>query len=89
MSDEDELDDIEIEYSPLCKSITEGEVTIDIMIYKDGHHGWILEVEDGFGGSTLWDDSFFTDQAALDEVSKTIEEEGVSCFIRPPDEQLH
>ena len=89
VSDDDDPDDFEIEYSSLCRSITEGEVTLDITIYSDGNYGWILEIEDEFGGSTLWDEPFFTDQAALDEAMKIIEAEGVSSFIRPPDSKLH
>jgi uncharacterized protein len=89
VSIEDELDDVEIEHSPLCRTVTEGDFSINILIYKDGNYGWILEVEDEYGCSTLWDEPFFTDQAALDEAMKTIEEDGVSSFIRPPDELLH
>ena len=39
-----------------------------------------MEVVDEDGTSTVWDDLFDTDQAALDEVLKTIKEEGLSAF---------
>ena len=41
---------------------------------------WVLEVVDEDGTSTVWDDLFDTDQAALDEAFKVIREEGLSAF---------
>jgi len=42
-----------------------------------GGDGWLLEVVDEYRNSTVWDDSFGTEQAALDEVLKTAEKEGM------------
>ena len=36
-----------------------------------------------------WDDLFPTDQAALDEAMRTIEEEGLATFLHPPNGNLH
>jgi uncharacterized protein len=70
-----------IVHSPLECQITRDEVTVSIYIYRgDTDPGWLLEVEDHLGGSTCWDDPFPTDQAALDEALKTIEEEGIGSF---------
>ncbi len=44
---------------------------------------WSLEVVDENGTSTVWDDLFDSDQAALAEVMKTIDEEGLGPFIVP------
>ena len=44
-----------------------GETAVEIEIYEDGKGGWLLEVVDEFGNSTVWDDSFPTDNAALAE----------------------
>ena len=41
---------------------------------------WSLEIVDEDGTSTVWDDLFDTDQAALDEAFKVIREEGLSAF---------
>jgi hypothetical protein len=41
--------------------------TVEIQIYDDGKDGWLLEVVDEFGNSTVWDESFLTDDAALAE----------------------
>ena len=44
---------------------------------------WSLEVVDENGTSTVWDDLFDSDQAALEEVMKAIDEEGPAPFIVP------
>jgi len=43
--------------------------------------GWTAEVVDQYNNSTVWDGEFETDQAALDEVLKDIQEEGIEAFI--------
>jgi len=39
---------------------------------------------DEYGNSTVWNDQFDTDQAALDEAKKVIREEGIEALIGPP-----
>lgn len=52
-----------------------------IEIYRlEDNPTWSLEVVNEEGTSTVWDDLFDADQAALDEVMKTIKEEGLSAF---------
>lgn len=86
-----EDDDVEIEFSPLCGKLKCDGTEIEILIYRTegSTAGWSLEVVDEEDGSTVWDDLFDTDQAAMDEVMRTIEEEGISVFLRSPDELLH
>jgi hypothetical protein len=86
-----EDEDIEIEYSTLSQSLNRDGVAVEIQIYRieGSGAGWTLEVEDEEGGSTVWDDEFKIEQAALDEVMKTIKEEGMSVFLRPPDNELN
>jgi uncharacterized protein len=57
---------------------------VEIQIYEDGKGGWLLEIVDEFGNSTVWDESFLTDQAALTEALKTIEREGIASVIGSP-----
>ena len=68
--------------SPLSQTISSEGKTVQVDIYEDGNGGWILEVIDEFNNSTVWDDSFETDSAALTEAKKTILAEGVSPLIR-------
>lgn len=68
--------------SPLSREITQDGITIRVHIYRgEDDEGWILEVVDHSGASTVWDDKFATDQAALDELLRTIEVEGIGTFL--------
>lgn len=67
--------------SPLCRSVTRDGKTVQIDIYEDGNNGWLLEIVDEYNNSTVWDDSFSTEQTALDEALKTINEEGIDVLI--------
>ena len=84
-------DDIEIESSPLCRKMEQNGIEVEIHIFRiqGSDEGWSLEVVDEESNSTVWDELFDTDHAALDELMRTIEEEGISVFLHPPDDQLH
>lgn len=71
-------------HSPLCQDVTRDGKTVRVEIYEDGKGGWILEVVDQNHTSTVWDDSFPSDQAALDEALRTIDDEGISPLIGDP-----
>lgn len=71
----------EVIMSPLCQEISSGGSAVQVDIYRGGDEGWILEVVDEHGNSTVWDDPFPTDIAALTEVKKTILEEGIQTLI--------
>ena len=71
----------EIEMSPLCQEVSSGGSTVKVEIYADGANGWILEVVDEHGNSTVWDDPFPTDTAALTEVKRVIVGEGIQTLI--------
>jgi uncharacterized protein len=70
--------------SPLSRHIERDGTTVKIEIYGDGTGGWQLEVMDEFGNSTVWDDEFPTDSAALAEVLNTIDNEGIASLVRSP-----
>jgi uncharacterized protein len=70
-------------HSPLCQRLSSDGATVDIQIYGDGVSGWILEVVDEFGNSTVWNESFPTDRVALTEALSTIETEGIASLIGP------
>jgi len=54
--------------------------SVQIDIYQDGQDGWVLEIVDECNNSTVWDDSFPTDVAALNEAHEAIEKEGMAAF---------
>jgi uncharacterized protein len=72
------------QHSPLTQSLTRDGKTVQVHIYDDGKNGWLLEVVDEYGNSTVWDASFMSDQAALDEACRTIDEEGIETLIGLP-----
>lgn len=75
-----------LEESPLSQQVSSGGYTVNVGIYRlEGDSTWTLEVVDEHNNSTVWDDTFETDAAALTEVKKTILAEGISSLIGPED----
>jgi len=74
-------DDAEIEMSPLCQELTDRGKSVRVDIYRGDTGDWVLEVVDEFGNSTVWDDKFDSDVAALDEAKATIRDEGIDPLI--------
>jgi uncharacterized protein len=71
-----------IEHSPLERDVTRDEATVRICIYRGRQDpGWILEIENERWGSTCWSNLFDSDQAALDEALRAIDEDGIRGFI--------
>jgi len=76
-------EEFEVKMSPLSQEISSGGKTVQVDIYEDGDGKWILEVVDEFNNSTVWDDRFESDNAALAEVKKEILSEGIGSLIGP------
>ena len=67
--------------SGLSRTIAVNGHNLTIEIYRLEHDAsWTLEVIDEEGTSSVWDDTFDSDQAAIEEALKTIKEEGLSAF---------
>ncbi len=73
--------DFKVEMSPLSQELTDGGKSVKVDIYRSDTSGWTLEVVDEFGNSTVWDDAFDTDAAALDEAKATVRDEGIDSLI--------
>jgi len=84
-----EEDDWEVIMSPLCQSFELDGKSVQIDIYNGDNGGWIIEVVDEFNNSTVWDDEFPTDQAALDEAISSIKADGILAFIGDKSKKLH
>lgn len=69
--------------SPLSQAYSDAGQTVQIEIYDDGEGGWILEIVDKDNNSTLWEDSFDSDDEALAEALGALEEMGIDAFIGP------
>jgi hypothetical protein len=80
MTDDDQLP----LHSPLSQSVTRNGKTVQVEIYEDGEGGWLLEVVDEYGNSTVWEEPFQSDKEALDEALKDIDEDGIESLIGIP-----
>jgi uncharacterized protein len=74
-------EDVELIYSPLQQTYSADGHTLSIQIYRSADSLWILEVVDEGGTSTVWDDPFETDKAAMEAAFLTIETDGVARFV--------
>jgi hypothetical protein len=84
------MSDQEIVMSPLCREISGDDTKIQVDIYRgEDESRWILEVIDEENTSTVWDDPFYTDQEALDEVMEVIEKDGIRSFLEGESEEIH
>jgi hypothetical protein len=68
-------------FSSLSQRVVRDGTAVDIEIYDDGKGGWLLEVVDEFGNSTVWDHSFCSDGAAFGDALTTINTEGIASLI--------
>ena len=69
--------------SPLCRTFSDGDHSVDIDIYEDGEGGWLLEIVDEHNNTTVWEDVFDTDEEALQEALDALKDEGIGAFIGP------
>jgi len=76
----------ELIISELSQELSSGGKTVKVEIYRlENDKQWTLEIEDEFNNSTVWDETFETESAALTEAKKSILAEGVKIFIGPKD----
>ncbi len=74
--------DPNIVYSGLSGPITRDGIIVDVQIYRLEHDPkWALEVINGEGTSTVWDDLFDSDDEAFAAFTATFEEEGMRAFL--------
>ncbi|MCJ8312084.1 MAG: hypothetical protein HRU38_03770 [Saccharospirillaceae bacterium] len=77
-------EEYKVETSPLSQMLSSGNKTVQIDIYSgEDEDGWVLEIQDEHGNSSIWDELFATDQEALTEAKKEILAEGINHFIGP------
>ena len=69
--------------SALNQIVTRDGKSVSIEIFRDDD-GWVLEVVDEYGNSTVWDASFDTEQDALAAALGAIDIEGIDTLIGEP-----
>jgi len=78
--------DPKIEQSTLSQEISSGGITVKVEIYRlEGGSSWELEVVDENNNSTVWDNTFETESAALIEAKKIILSGGIKALVGPKD----
>ncbi|MCK9469277.1 MAG: hypothetical protein M0Q49_07655 [Porticoccaceae bacterium] len=77
------MSDDDVKMSPLSQRYEEDGQVVHIEIYEDGEGGWLLEIVDEDNNSTMWEDSFDSDDDALAEALAAIEQEGIQALIGP------
>lgn len=74
--------DPDITHSDLSRTVSDNGVTVRVEIYRlASDRRWQLEVINEAGTSTVWDEPFDTDQAALEAFEQAVEEEGIETFL--------
>jgi hypothetical protein len=69
--------------SPLCRTVTKDGWSLRIVIYQARKGQWMLEIANDADVSTCWIEPFKTDEAALSEALKAIEENSIEYFHEP------
>jgi hypothetical protein len=81
--DDDSAQEPDFIKSPLSQSLTRNGLTVRVEIYVDyPSDRWILELVDAQGTSHVWDERFETDQQALDEALRALDEEPLEFLGR-------
>ncbi|KQP38385.1 hypothetical protein ASF49_05130 [Methylobacterium sp. Leaf104] len=76
-----------MEFSDLTGRATQDGVTVTVNVYRFAgtQDPWTLEVIDQAGWSTVWSDTFESDEDALDAFTDAVEEGGgMRAFLEPP-----
>lgn len=68
--------------SPLSQTVTRNGVTVQVEIYADSNGRWILEIVDAENASHVWDEHFETDEQALAEAMRALDEEPLEFLGR-------
>lgn len=72
---------IELAISSLSQNLSADGKTVKVEICRGDDGGWNLAIIDEFGTSTIWDEEFDTEAAALKEAKATIRDEGIDSLI--------
>jgi hypothetical protein len=82
----------ELQFSPLGGRVTQQGISVVVHIYRfadSPDDPWQLEVVDHEGGSTVWDETFPTDDDALAAFAQAVQEDGIGAFARLDAETKH
>ena len=74
----------ELIVSKKSQPISSGGKTVYVEIYRlENEKRWALAIDDEFGNTSISDNTFKSEKAAILEAKKSILEEGINHFIGP------
>jgi hypothetical protein len=83
-------DERDLIHSQLQRTYSADGRQVEIHIYRLPDTRWSLEVVDEHNNSTVWDEQFETDEAALVAALIELNDEGIEAFIgKGSDESVH
>lgn len=84
------FDENDLIYSPLQQTYRADGKSVEIHIYRMPDSDWTLEVVDAHNNSTVWNDTFASDEEALRVALEELEADGIEAYIGPaPGERTH
>lgn len=89
MAEDDDDGEPDFIESPLSQNVTRHGVTVRVDIYGDSANRWILEIVDAENASHVWEEHFETDQQALDEALRALDEEPLEFLGRTVEQPLN
>lgn len=89
MAEDDDDGEPDFIESPLSQNVTRHGVTVRVDIYGGSANRWILEIIDAENASHVWEEHFETDQHALDEALRALDEEPLEFLGRPAEQPLN
>jgi hypothetical protein len=75
------MTDPEVIKSPLSRFVEEDGERVEVCIYPLEDAEWTLEIVASDGCSTVWEEPFESEEAALAEALSAIKDEGVKSFF--------
>ena len=75
--------------SPLSQAVTRNGVTVKVEIDADANGRWILEIVEAENASHVWDAHFETDDQALAEAMRALDEEPLEFLGRSESNPLN
>jgi hypothetical protein len=75
--------DPKTQFSTLCGYVTEDDITVRAIIFRPAGSGtgWSLEVRDDQETSTMWSETFPTEQDALKAFYEALQKDGIRSFL--------
>ena len=83
LTDPPDPDNPDIEYSVHSGPHMHNGIEVEVSIFRlaGTNDEWTLEVENQLGGSTVWEDTFSTDDSAYSEFLATLAKDGIEQFV--------